>query len=54
MIMKYTLLPRIQVHALLYETAHFLEGQVVSYMGELHETCTCPVRYQADLKHQIS
>ena len=21
------------------------------YKGELHETCTCPVRYQANFKH---
>ena len=29
----------------------YTNDENVTFEGELHETCTCPVRYQANFKH---
>ena len=44
-------------HIQFYRSKQFFESLdnlrllSVSYKGELHETCTCPVRYQVNFKH---
>ena len=41
-----TLSPRIQVHALIYETAHFSSDQVVSYISACAKLFGCMCMYQ--------